>query len=259
MFGALLTLALVIGAWWFNSARPAGEPVRAGLSLPDLPWSLPQWTHLLNPLRAIPFRLSSIDFVGLEQLKEANLARSLELEPMALIDLNPVHVCERLLAAQPRVKECSAARMPPDRIVIAVTERKPIAVVAGNGVGIDAAGISFALARGEGAGLPQLSGDVQSALAVLLAAHEMGVALGSIDARRPDDVVALPLGTSARLRIGAEPRRGLQRWLALLQTRSLPELGQSEVDTRFRGQVILRERGTGRGQDVPSRDRLHHD
>jgi hypothetical protein len=246
MSTVLAMIGLAITAWWFNSARPAGEPVRAGLSLPDLselPWSQQPWNRLFDPLRAQLFRLSSVDFAGLDKLTAAELAGSLDLASVALIDVDPAQICSRLLAAHPRIATCSAARMPPARLVVAVTERAPLAAVHGTGTGIDADGTSFVLAPGEETELPRLVGDVPTALRVLRAAIRAGVALGAVDARSPRDVVTQPLGTPARLRIGADVERSLQRWHALLKAMPLAQLGSVEVDARFRGQVVLREHG----------------
>jgi hypothetical protein len=240
---AAVTAAVFAGVYWLSSARPAGEPIRAGLSLPDLQVSGEQLEPLLEPLRAVPFRLARVDVGGLERLDGRAVVASLALGDRPLIDVDPQEVCEHLRRAAPRIERCSAARRPPDRLMIEVTERHPVAVIATTGAGVDALGTVFPIEASEGKGLPRVSGELRLALSVLRNAHELGVPLDAVTAHASTDIAVRPRGTRAVLRLGSESERGLRRWLTLLRTISIAELRADEVDARFRGQVVLRQRG----------------
>jgi hypothetical protein len=240
---AAVTAAVFAGVYWLSSTRPAGEPIRAGLSLPELQVSALDLDPLLQPLRAAPFRLAKVDVGGLERLDGRALVASLALDDRPLIDIDPGEVCARLRSAAPRIDACSAARRPPDRLMIEVTERRPAAVIATTGAGVDVRGVVFPIEAGEGQGLPRVSGELSLALSVLREARRLGVALDAVTAHTSTDIAVQPRGSRAVLRLGSQPERGLQRWLTLLQTVSIADLRADEVDARFRGQVVLRQRG----------------
>jgi hypothetical protein len=236
---ALATGIIAAGVWWLSSERPAGDSVRASISLPE--WPAQRW----NPLRSEFFQLKRVDFLGLEQLSAGVLAGALGLGSRPLIDVDPEAVCRRLRAVAPRLAACEASRMLPNRLLVSVRERHPIARLEGRATGFDAEGAEFELDAQEAADLPLLSGELDVARRALELALADGLAIRSAHAERADDVSLELREGGTRLRLGADPAQGLRGWRALLTQLKPTELGGVEVDTRFRGQVILRTPGQG--------------
>jgi hypothetical protein len=230
---ALATGLVAASVWWLSSVQPAGEPVRASLSLSE--WPAQQW----NPLRSSFFQLKRVEFLGLEQLSGEHLAQALDLDARALIDVDPQNVCRELLEQTARLQGCQASRMLPSRLLVSLNERRPIARLADAPTGFDAQGVAFELGPQEGAQLPLLSGELEPALRALQAAQGAGLAVRSAHAGAQD--VLLVLQDATRLRMGADPQHSLAAWRALLDHLHPAELGSIvEVDTSFPSQVIVR-------------------
>jgi hypothetical protein len=252
----MASIALVSALWCFGSEEPTGEAIRAGsvslqdLTLPDLKLQAPSWS-LLDPLRSEMFRLTSIDFAGLETLGADELTAQVGLEPIALIDVDPHAVCSRLRTVQPRVATCQAALIPPRTLMVKVQERHPIAVVMATGVGVDTSGVSFPLGPDEGAQLPRISGDLPASLAVLIEANRRGIATRTVHAERPDDIVIeLAAGPIPSLRIGADAALGMELWQRTVRTWSAAELRDNQLDTRFSRKPFLRPLGAAQDQNA---------
>jgi hypothetical protein len=191
-------------------------------------------------LRAERFRLRHVDFVGLAALEPDVLWRSLEIAPgTALVDVDP-EVVVQILAKHARIERVRAARLPPDRLLIAVVERVPVALEMKSGLGIGDNGALFPLARGEAAKLPQVSGDAKRALPVLRAARALDVSLATVDAPRAKNVRVRTLGRPTVLVVGRDEAASLADWKQLAGSDLLDSTGAREVDLRFRGSPVLR-------------------
>jgi hypothetical protein len=192
-------------------------------------------------LRGERFRLRHVDFTGLAALAPADLWRLARVaNGTPLVDLDPDEI-EARLAANPRVERVRAARLPPDRLVIGVTERVPLAQEAASGLGLDAEGARFPLEPGESERLPVVSGEPERALPVLEAARTLGVNVASVETLREDAVRVRTLGRTALLVVGRDPRASLADWRQLADSGLVEETGAQEVDLRFRGNPVLRD------------------
>jgi len=215
------------GAWWRD----------VQVELPDVS----------ARLREPRFHLKRVEFLGLQVLDPGDLKRLLAIPPgIPLIDIDPDAQCARLLKL-PRVADCRAARIPLSRLLVAISEREPIAVVDASGLGIDAAGARFALAAGESEGLPRIRGEAGAALEFVLAARDAGLALTSIQSDRRGDLVFEPRGQALRVRVRSDPAAALAAWERLLESGLLDSHTPSEVDLRFQGTAVLRNLGDNKG------------
>jgi hypothetical protein len=191
-------------------------------------------------LRGERWRLRHVDVLGLRTLDGPALVRSIGLaEGTPLVDLDVDAVLARL-AEHPRVARASGVRIPPDRLLLSVEERVPIAQLAPGGDGIDALGARFPLAPGEADGLPRLSGDSARALPLLVAARERGLALASVSAGKPGDVRFRPADLEVDVRVGHDPARALADWERVAGTGLVRGYGAGEVDLRFANGAVLR-------------------
>ena len=192
-------------------------------------------------LRSERFRLRHVDFTGLTALTPAELWRLAKVgDGTALLDLDPDAI-EQRIAAHPRVERVRAARLPPDRLVIGVSERVPLAQDAASGMGIDADGARFPLEAGESDRLPVLTGKAERALPVLEAARALGVNVASVETLRDDAVRVRTLGRTALLVVGRDPKASLADWRQLADSGLVEQTGAREVDLRFRGNPVLRD------------------
>jgi len=191
-------------------------------------------------LRGERFRLRHVDWLGLRTLEGPALVDTLGIPAdTALIDLDVDAVLARL-AKHPRVASAAGLRIPPDRLLLSVEERVPIAVVGTGSEGVDAAGVRFPLAPGEADGLPLLSGDASRALPLVRAARERGVALASVSAGPPGDVRFRPADVDVVVRVGADADRALQDWERVATSGLVRGYGAGEVDLRFANGAVLR-------------------
>jgi len=205
---------------------------------------------LSEKVRAPRFTLEVVEFIGLERLDPEVLLRLARLtSSLPLIDLDLDILIERM-SSHPRVASCVAARIPPDRLVVEIEERVPVARRAERREGLALDGVAFPLMGDEGATLPELRGEVKWALPLLRAAQELGVELAEIEIRSQSDLLVRPVERALRLRIGPDAEASLRTWLRIRDTDLLGRYAAREVDLRFRGSVVLRElRKTTRGRE----------
>lgn len=192
-------------------------------------------------------RLRAIEVIGLRALEAEALVADLGLvrgTPLRAIDVEAVAA---RVSAHPRVATCRVLRIPPDRLLLKVEERRPAARLA-SGEGIDLTGARFDLVGDEGADLPRLEGEAESALPLFRAAEELGLQIERALATAPDDVRFRPAGRDVWVRVGPAPARALRDWLRLAETGlmagGLVAGGRGtegrEVDLRFAGSAVLR-------------------
>jgi hypothetical protein len=195
---------------------------------------------LREGLRGERFLLRHVDFVGLAALEPDQLWRSLAIEPRTpLVDVDP-EVVVQILAKHPRIARARAARLAPDRLLIVVSERVPVALEMKSGLGIAENGAVFPLAKGEAARLPQVSGEAKRALPILLAARALGMSLATVDAPRAKNVRVRALGRPTVLVVGRDERASLHDWQQLAESGLIESTGARVVDLRFRGSPVLR-------------------
>ncbi|MGH2899995.1 MAG: cell division protein FtsQ/DivIB, partial [Solirubrobacteraceae bacterium] len=126
---------------------------------------------LRHGLRGERFQLRHVDFVGLSALDPGTLWQFAGVaNGTALVDIDPEAVVQAI-AANPRIARVRVARLAPDRLVIGVVERVPVALEMTSGMGLADDGTRFPLELGEAERLPQVSGDARRALPVLAAAR----------------------------------------------------------------------------------------
>jgi hypothetical protein len=208
------------------------------------------------PERAAQVRLA---LAGNQRTDALELAAAGGVGPgvrLADLDLDAVRAG---VAAHPWVRRARVAALPPDRLIVAVEEREPVAVAAVAGVLwlVDRDGAAFVQAQ-EGAALPVLAGaaardDARLAdgVAWLEALSRHGLpapvelALADADPLRAP-AFALPAGSAApgaRVLLGAGERDAKLARLARLLAAGLPETANAaEIDLRFGADVILRPR-----------------
>jgi hypothetical protein len=186
--------------------------------------------------------LRRVELVGLERLDAPSLVRERTAlrSGLPLLDVDPELACGSLLE-HPRLRSCAAVRVPPDRLVISLEERAALAVDAESGAGVDADGVRFPLAPGEGDRLPRVEGELGPALTVLEEARARGIGIARIEARTAEDVVVHLAESGPRLRIGLDPPRSFADWLRLLRSDVVAREGAREVDLRFQGSAVLRD------------------
>ena len=197
-------------------------------------------------LRRESFQMERVLFRGLEVLEGENLAELAGLRPgQPLIDVDPDLVRTRI-EAHPRVASAQVLRLPPDRLIIRVQERLPVAALAGHEEGLDSAGRRFPLTPGEAQTLVVLEGDadpeelVAHAVPILAAADRTKIELSSVRIAAPDDIVLETRGAALRIRVGEEGPQALGRFAELRASEVLARVPAREADLRFSGQVVLR-------------------
>jgi hypothetical protein len=208
---------------------------------------------LREGLRGERFQLAHVDFLGVSALDPGALWQSVGIaRGTPLVDIDP-EVVVQILAANPRISRVRATRLPPDRLVISIVERAPVALEMKSGLGLAANGERFPLEKGEAARLPQVSGDAKRALPVIAAARAQGLSLATVDAPRAHDVRMRALGRETVLVVGRDADASVADWRQLVETGLVESTGAREVDLRFRGNPVLRgfpkanENSTGGG------------
>jgi hypothetical protein len=210
--------------------------------------------------RAFPERAAQVRLAlsGNQRAEALELAAAAGVGPgvrLASLDLAQVRAG---VASHPWVRSVRVAALPPDRLLVAVEEREPVARAPIGDVTwlVDQSGLAFLPADGQR--LPVLAGaaapdDPRLADGVAwleaLAAHGIPaaaeLALTDADpARAP--TLALAAGTAApgaRVLLGSGERDVKLARLARLLAAGLPELATAEeIDLRFGADVILRPR-----------------
>lgn len=202
-------------------------------------------------LRGPSFQLARVELLGLDRLEPAEILKLASLRAgMPLLDLDPQAVKDAV-TSHPRVASCRAARLPPNAILVEVTERVPLAALheggKPSGEGLDTEGERIPLTPEESSALPGIEGDSDLALPLLRAAADSGLALARVVARGPHDVAFEPSDWKLRVRTGTDPVRAIGDWIRLVRTAQVHPHDAGEVDLRFRGRAVLRG---GKGKDA---------
>ena len=208
------------------------------------------------PERAAQVRLALLGNRNAEALELAAAAGVGPGVRLASLDLAQVRAG---VASHPWVRSVRVAALPPDRLLVAVEEREPVALAPIGAVTwlVDRSGTAF-LPAAERQALPVLLGaaapdDPRLADGVAwleaLAAHDIEgpvqLALTDADpARAPALALAADAAApGARVLLGAGERDAKLARLARLLAAGLPELATAaEIDLRFGADVILRPR-----------------
>ena len=211
-------------------------PEMPDFELPGIP--VPDLSARLRDPRLV---LRTIDFLGLRKLESRELAGRLDLPRSTfLVDVDPAEVCATL-ERHPRVAGCRAVRVPPSRLIVAIDEREPLAVLEKSREGIDADGQRFALGAEELEGLPRLSGEPREAVRLARAARQANVDLARISTSANGGLVFELADSPVRVRVIGDPERALEAWLRVVKSGLNEERGAHEVDLRFRGSAVLRD------------------
>jgi hypothetical protein len=235
---ALLLLALSVAVGSFFGTRSPGAHLRARLFS--------------------GCELQKLSARGLAELTPEELAAASGLPagtPLTGIEAREV---EERLRAHPWILEARVGTLPPSRLLVEVTERRPVAVAALGGsrerVLVDAHGLPFAPARREHQArlpllrVPEAPGEAAPSLreglriAALLEDQELP-GLGELElGGPPEQGVSLKLrGEEARIVLGAEPFAPKLERLKRLREAGLAEAqGASSIDLRFADRAVLR-------------------
>jgi hypothetical protein len=203
-------------------------------------------------MRDSRLQLRRVDFVGLETLDAEQLNDALQLAPgIPLIDVDPERACQRM-ARNARIARCSAVRLPPDSLLVEIEERHPVARLARSDRGVSSDGVVLPLLADEQTGLPQIEGQLASALLLLRSAERADVSIASIDARDRSDLVFCPSGAELRVRVGGDLDAALRDWQKMRRTGLIETYAAHEVDLRFSGGAVLRDFEPDQGGGNPN-------
>lgn len=210
----------------------------------------------LFPERAARLRYAVIGNEHATPLELASAAAVASGTSFEALDLPAVRSA---LAGHPWVRHARVAALPPDRVILAVEEREPVAVarLAGEARLVDRDGTAFAPAHA-GTDLPELVGagapgtpPLLEGVTLLDAVAEQGLPTPRaliLGGREPGTTPALELAGGAvasgtRVLIGSEDQPAKLARLAALLEAGLPELAEvEEIDLRFGDDVVLRPR-----------------
>jgi hypothetical protein len=210
----------------------------------------------LFPERAARLRYAVI---GNERATALELATAAAVAPGTSFEALDLPAVRSALAGHPWVRHARVAALPPDRVILAVEEREPVAVarLAGEARLVDRDGTAFAPA-GARADLPELVGagtpgtpPLLDGVTLLDAVAKQGLPAPRVlilAGEEPGTTPALELalGTTApgaRVLIGHDDQPAKLARLARLLEAGLPELAEvEEIDLRFGDDVVLRPR-----------------
>jgi cell division protein FtsQ len=210
----------------------------------------------LFPERATRLRYAVI---GNERATALELATAAAVAPGTSFEALDLPAVRSALAGHPWVRHARVAALPPDRVILAVEEREPVAVarLSGEARLVDRDGTAFAPA-GAGTDLPELVGagapgapPLLDGVTLLDAVAEQGLPAPRVlilAGEEPGTTPALELapGTTApgaRVLIGNDDQPAKLARLARLLEAGLPELAEvEEIDLRFGDDVVLRPR-----------------
>lgn len=191
-------------------------------------------------IRVPRFHLRAIDWVGTRALHPRDLAVLLDLPGrVPLIDVDVDMLAERV-QSHPRIERCQGLRIPPDRVMLRVVERIPVARVAGASEGFDESGSRFPLLPKEAEQLTPVRGEPSAAIPLLRASSGFGLELASVEARSATDVRFRVKGLDVVVQIGSEVERALREWDTLRTAGVVRRYRPERVDLRFRGNAVLR-------------------
>ncbi len=206
-----------------------------------------------DALRGPRFQVRTVEFTGLARLEPGDVAARVGVRAgQALIDLDPEAICERL-GAHPRIAQCAALRLPPDRLWIDVEERVPVARLGSSNQGVDANGVRLPLVADEATRLVRIDGSPEWALPLLAVASARGLAIESIDARGPSDLIVRVRDVPTKLRVGRDLERALRNWNEISERAIGYARSAGEIDLRFEGGAVLREIKRGGEENDASR------
>jgi len=213
----------------------------ARLELPDISLGDIALPDLGETLRQPRFQLHEIELIGLRALSPADLQRHLAVPTgLPLIDLDVDRVCARL-HEHPRVASCVGMRLPPNRVVLEILERRPIARLLDSAMGIDATGFELPLLPEELAALPRVRGEAARALPLLEAAERHGLRIYSVEVTAAGLVTFQPAGSQLQVHVGSDVDAALARFELLLESGLHERYSAREIDLRFDGSAILRD------------------
>ncbi len=200
-------------------------------------------------------RLDALSVRGLRHVRPVEIAAAGGLEPGAAIAGRDAGTLAERVAGHAWIERARALALPGGRVLLAVVEREPAAVLAGDTAwAVDEAGMPFApVGAAELPQLPRLHapdpapGEPHADLAAAVALAQRLPALGLPRptevgiAADPDEGFSLRLaGLRPRIVLGRDDLDARLADLATLLERARPELERAErVDLRFRDQAVL--------------------
>ncbi len=254
---------LGLGSRWLAPAQPRGQLVKlaliAGSGLAGVAIGTAFGDALLARFAPSLARVAALEIVGNVHTEPALLAAASGLgADLALADVEPDAIA-RALERLPWVRRARATTLTPNRVVIAIEERVPVAVARfadGSRHLVDAHGVAFALAPPGTRGPELLYAGAAPATQVVVPALAAGVGLlahwnaAGLPPVRAIEVAGalggeLPAVQLAdrELRVvlgGGDPREKLERLRRVLAV-SEPGLARATgIDLRFPGQSVLR-------------------
>lgn len=207
------------------------------------------------------FDIEKIDIQGLNRLKKEEVRDLLSLElPQNIFNMNLKEARERI-ETHPRIKEALIHRRPPERIIIRVREREPLALInrEGDFLGIDSSGVPFPLMEPlKGIDLPLITGIESSeiiigeesnstrlrmALDILATILSLkGGLYSQVSEINVEDGITLYTIEAIRVRMGKEDFRDQLLNLQGVLIHLNKEKKRAEyIDLRFKNKVIVKE------------------
>jgi len=243
-----------------NRMRQAMRAAVWGSALLLGAWTANQFYGMAGPVVAGWFEIREVRVTGLRTVTRDEVVDRLQLEARAtLLSVNPNQL-EARAAAHPLIKSASVSRLPLHVLSVAITERRPAAVLKTPSAHflLDAEGVVLsALVDQDRPELPVVIGVDPKRLLLgddrLRRAAQSGVKLAGllaqsldgrpeVDVSDPEHVVAYVQGM--RFQFGASPfDEQWERYRTVEPVRRIGSgKGQSDIDLRFSDKVIVRER-----------------
>ncbi|MGH7255058.1 MAG: cell division protein FtsQ/DivIB [Nitrospirales bacterium] len=210
-------------------------------------------------------RIEQVQVTGLHRISRDAVIQRLAIPPRAsLLTVSPTQLEERL-SGHPWIKQASVRRMPLHTLAVEVTERRPAVIVKGKGQAYlvsEEGHVLSVVPEGQDAELPVLVGVDPRRLLVgdeqprqaALSGIRLATLLGEryqgkteVDVSNPDNAVAYVRGL--RFQFGDMPFDGKWERYRRLESTVRAHLeetrrpGRGEIDLRYPGKVIVRERG----------------
>jgi cell division septal protein FtsQ len=216
-----------------------------------------------GPLLAHWFEVRNVSLIGARHVTRAEVLERLALRPgETLFSVTPSRLASQL-QSHPWIREVTVSRWFPGTLRVSVTERRPAAVLKAPAFSLllDEEGrVLSVLVKGTEPGLPVLVGIEPHGLmlgdAVSRRAALNGIKVAAlisqtfqsqpqVDVGRPDRQVATVEGRRFHFGVSAiEEQWGrYQHVERAVRASGRPELGLGDIDLRYHGKVIVRERG----------------